>query len=222
MVMPIQTRIPTMALTKPTLAGAVASTEPAMPNFSWSGSECSLRSLSTLSNPSAPPPTPTDSLYDINPRKSSFSSEYGMGAACAFPSWPTRLSLSSTDPSESFVNNAFLSDEDLLWMPENSACDTLLEEPEPEFPTSMNVEQQVQRARAVAAAEEQDRARFMAKVNAHAIAYQALRHGKSPKNTVSVSVNERERIVPTAKRNKKRPVLGAKRRAQSSSKVPTV
>ncbi|KAJ5165860.1 hypothetical protein N7492_006156 [Penicillium capsulatum] len=201
MVIPIRLR--EMPLSKASTAAPVASTDPAQVCFSWSGSsfECS-----PLSTPSAPPPTPADSLLDLSPRKSSFSSEYGMGAACAFPSWPNRPSLASADSADSFTN-AFLSDEDLLWMPENAGVELpLSEEPtQPEPACSMTMEQQLQRIRAIA--EQEDRARFLAKVEAHARATQALRQTKA--------VNERVSPKP-----KKRRVVAPKRRAHSSgSKV---
>ncbi|KAJ5587195.1 uncharacterized protein N7459_002960 [Penicillium hispanicum] len=205
MVIPIQSRIREMALAKAPTVAPVASTDPAQVSFSWSGSsfECS-----PLSNPSAPPPTPTDSLLDITPRKSSFSSEYGMGAACAFPSWPNRPSLSSGDSNDSFVNNAYLSDEDLLWMPENAAVETPpLEEsatPEAETVCSLTMEQQLKRMRAAA---EEDRARFLARVDAHARATQAIRQAKLAQGN--------ERISPKPK--KRRAVPERKRRAHSST-----
>ncbi|KAJ5654183.1 hypothetical protein N7490_001186 [Penicillium lividum] len=202
---PIQSRIRDMAIAKAPVVAPVASTDPAQVSFSWSGSsfECS-----PLSNPSAPPPTPTDSLYDINPRKSSFSSEYGMGAACAFPSWPNRASLANS--CDLFVNNAYLSDEDLLWMPENP-----IPEEEP-MPQPITTEQQLQRMRV--AAEQEDRARFLAKVDAHARATQALRQSK----THAVATERTPTATPTtvtSKTNKKRRVVANKRRAHSSTKV---
>lgn len=215
MVIPIQTRLRNMSLSKASAIAPVASTDPAQVTFSWSGSsfECS-----PLSNPSAPPPTPTDSLLDISPRKSSFSSEYGMGAACAFPSWPNRPSLSSADShdsSDSYVN-AYLSDEDLLWMPENVGANTPLEETgskETELVSSMTMEQQLQCIRA--AAEEEDRLRFLARVEAHARATQALRQAKQQRQAI---IPERE----SSKRKKRRVVPNPKRRAHSSSaKMPT-
>ncbi|KAJ5939015.1 hypothetical protein N7466_002149 [Penicillium verhagenii] len=211
---PIQSRLREMALAKAPIVAPVASTDPAQVTFSWSGSsfECS-----PLSNPSAPPPTPTDSLCDINPRKSSFSSEYGMGAACAFPSWPNRASLSSADSCDLFVNNAYLSDEDLLWMPENAIPE---KEPAPtQMVSSMTTEQQLQRMRA--AAEQQDRALFLAKVDAHARATQALRQSKTMTSERSPVTSATPTPV-TPKTNKKRRVVPNKRRAHSSSKVPTV
>lgn len=205
---PIQMRIPGMALAKATTAAPVATTDPAQVSFSWSGSsyECS-----PLSNPSAPPPTPTDSLYDINPRKSSFSSEYGMGAACAFPSWPNRASLSNANPCDTGINSAYLSDEDLLWMPENPTELPILEEDEPTQPkhilSSMKMEQQLELIRA--AAEEEDRARFMAKVEAHARATQAVRQSKVH------SSSERS----PSKSKKRRPVQNKRRAHSSGAKV---
>ncbi|KAJ5098267.1 hypothetical protein N7532_005268 [Penicillium argentinense] len=206
MVIPIQSRLCDRALTKASVLAPMANYEHAELSFSWGGSsfECS-----PLSTPSAPPPTPTDSLTDITPRKSSFSSEYGMGAACAFPSWPNRDSLSNADASDAYVNNAYLTDEDLLWMPENKAAEMAIEEPAPKDERtalfcSMDMEQQLKLIRA--AAEEDDRARFMAKVEAHARATQAVRQAKMTR------VPE-----PESKRRKRRPVLTPKRRAHSSS-----
>ncbi|OQE31916.1 hypothetical protein PENSTE_c001G06418 [Penicillium steckii] len=212
MVIPIQSRFRDIAMAKSAALAPVASTDPAEFSFSYSGSsfECS-----PLSTPSAPPPTPADTLTDIHPRKSSFSSEYGMGAACAFPSWPNRPSLgNATDTSDSYVNNAYLTDEDLLWMPENAAIAEVCEEQipkeqHPEMFSSLNMEQQLQLIRA--AAEEEDRARFMAKVEAHARATQAVRQAKLAR----VSEPEAHTITTTPKRKKRRPVQ-TKRRTHSS------
>ncbi|KAJ5159845.1 uncharacterized protein N7482_006849 [Penicillium canariense] len=207
---PIQSRIRDMALAKSSTVTPVASTDPAQVSFSWSGSsfECS-----PLSNPSAPPPTPADSLLDIHPRKSSFSSEYGMGAACAFPSWPNRPSLSTGDSNDSFTN-AYLSDEDLLWMPENAGTEPpALEDSAAQarkMVSSMTMEQQLARMRAVA--EEEDRLRFLAKVEAHARATQALRQTKMTMHDRDSSKHEKRRVVPSPKR----------RAHSSSAKVPTV
>ena len=196
---PIQSRIRDMALAKSSAVAPVASTDPAQVSFTWSGSsfECS-----PLSNPSAPPPTPTDSLLDIHPRKSSFSSELGMGAACAFPSWPNRESLSTGDCHDC-CTNAYLSDEDLLWMPENAGAEPpeLVEDVQ-EMVSSLTMEQQLARMRAVA--EEEDRLRFLAKVEAHARATQALRQTKQAMhdsaNSNSNSRRKKRRVVPTPKR----------------------
>ena len=205
MVIPIQSRIREMALAKAPTVAPVASTDPAQVTFSWDGSSFDC---SPLSHPSAPPPTPTDALLDITPRKSSFSSEYGMGAACAFPSWPNRASLASGDSSDCFVNNAYLSDEDLLWIPANTIVETpVLEDTPCQEPTvvcSMTMEQQLARMRA--AAEKEDRARFLAKVEAHARATQAIRQAKLALGS--------ERVLP---KPKKRRVPDRKRRAHSST-----
>lgn len=204
MVIPIQSRLRDMTLAKASAVAPVASIDPAQVTFSWSGS--SFES-SPLSNPSAPPPTPTDSLLDITPRKSSFSSEYGMGAACAFPSWPNRPALASADSNDSFTNNAYLSDEDLLWMPENAAADAAINEAGPQVPEmvcSVTMEQQLQRMRAIA--EQEDRLRFLAKVEAHARATQALRQAKNDKlsmtseRTPSPSKPRKRRLAPSPKR----------------------
>lgn len=203
MVIPIQSRIGGMAFSKASTAAPVASTDPAQVCFSWSGSsfECS-----PLSNPSAPPPTPAESLMDWWTRKSSISSECSMDAACAFPSWPNRPSLSSADSTESTdsYTNAFLSDEDLLWMPENAGAELPLEEDpkKPEMVCSLTMEEQLARMRAIA--EQEDRARFLAKVEAHARATKALRQAKM--------AHERPSTKP-----KKRRVMTPKRRAHSST-----
>jgi hypothetical protein len=214
--MPIQSRLRDMTLAKASAIAPVASTDLAQVTFSWSGS--SFES-SPLSNPSAPPPTPTDSLLDITPRKSSFSSEYGMGAACAFPSWPNRPSLASADSNDSFTNNAYLSDEDLLWMPENAAADLAIQEAGPQVPemvSSATMEQQLQRMRVVA--EQEDRLRFLAKVEAHARATQALRQAKSDKLAVideSTTSLSKPSTLPSKSR-KRRLALSPKRRTHSS------
>ncbi|OQD76483.1 hypothetical protein PENDEC_c004G01406 [Penicillium decumbens] len=208
MVIPIQSRLRDMALAKQSPIAPVTYTDPAQVTLSWSGS--SFESL--LSNPSAPPPTPTDSLLDISPRKSSFSSEYGMGAACAFPSWPNRPSLASADSNDSFTNNAYLSDEDLLWMPENAAVAEAVDEAGPQLPemaSSATMEQQIQRMQAIA--EQQDRLRFLAKVEAHGRATQAQRQTKPNKLEV-IS----ERNTAPSKPRKRRVVPGPKRRTHSS------
>ncbi|CRL26182.1 unnamed protein product [Penicillium camemberti] len=197
---PIQSRLHEMSL--PKAAAPIASTDPAQPTFAWSGS-----ASSSMSSPFAPPPTPTDSLLDISPRKSSFSSE--MGAAYAFPSWPNRPSLSSNNSADSCAS-AFLSDDDLLWMPENSAAEQAVDEAinqDAGTICSVTMEQQLQRLRAIA--EQEDRANFLAKVEAHARATHALR---TAKQTI---VTERE----TSKRKKHRVAPTPKRRAHSASKV---
>ncbi|KAJ5800113.1 uncharacterized protein N7518_002181 [Penicillium psychrosexuale] len=197
---PIQTRLREMSL--PKAVAPIANTDPAHPTFAWSGS-----ASSSMSSPFAPPPTPIDSLLDINPRKSSFSSE--LGAAYAFPSWPNRPSLSSNDSTDSCAS-AFLSDDDLLWMPENSAAERVVDEALNQDATtvcSVTMEQQLLRMRAIA--EQEDRANFLAKVEAHARATQALRSAKQS------IVTEREASKP----KKRRVAPAPKRRAQSASKV---
>jgi hypothetical protein len=138
-----------------------------------------------------------------------------MGAACAFPSWPKGTSLSTEDTHDTFTN-AYLSDEDLLWMPENAGAEPpeLDEEATKthEIVSSMTMEQQLARMRAVA--EEEDRLRFLAKVEAHARATQAIRQTKLAMhdNTSSTKRNKKRRVVPTPKR----------RAHSSSAKVSTV
>ncbi len=59
-------------------------------------------------SPSAPPPSPANSLLDLFPQRSSFSSG---NAFCAFPSWPNRSSLAQS-PQDG--PSAFISDDDLF------------------------------------------------------------------------------------------------------------
>ncbi|KAJ5561110.1 hypothetical protein N7535_009307 [Penicillium sp. DV-2018c] len=195
---PIQSRLQEMALPKG--SPPVASTDPAYPTFTWNSTGSSI-----MSSPFAPPPTPTDSLLDIHPRKSSFSSE--MAAAYAFPSWPNRPSLSTNDSSYSCAS-AFLSDDDLLWMPENSAAEQAVDIASQSSVTcSVTTEQQLQRLNALREAEA--RANFLARVDAHARATKALRSAKQ------AVITERE----TSKNKKRRVVPTHKRRAHSASKV---
>ncbi|EDP52101.1 hypothetical protein KXX16_007555 [Aspergillus fumigatus] len=130
--------------------------------------------------PRAPPPSlDNDTLLDIHPRKTSFSDVLGMSSACAFPSWPKRPSLLSSD-SEGSTASAYLSDEDLLFSsgPVSSSESAIEEESAAQEPAigahSLTTEQQIQMLRA-AAEEEAHRARFLAQVQAHARAQQALR-----------------------------------------------
>ncbi|KAJ5433255.1 uncharacterized protein N7458_012411 [Penicillium daleae] len=188
---PIQSRIRDMALAKSSALAPVASTDPAQVSFSWSGSsfECS-----PLSNPSAPPPTPTDSLLDIHPRKSSFSSEYVSINGRLSRLLHQRLSLRrrpAVDARERRCRAPEL-DED--------ATKTH------EMVSSLTMEQQLARMRAVA--EEEDRLRFLAKVEAHARATQALRQTK-------LAMHDRD--TTSSKRKKRRVVPTPKRRAHSSS-----
>jgi hypothetical protein len=130
--------------------------------------------------PRAPPPSlDNDTLLDIHPRKTSFSDVLGMSSACAFPSWPKRPSLLSSD-SEGSTASAYLSDEDLLFSsgPASSSESAIEEESAAQEPAmgahSLTTEQQIQMVRA-AAEEEAHRVRFLAQVQAHARAQQALR-----------------------------------------------
>lgn len=106
--------------------------------------------------------------------------------------------------------SAYLSDDDLLWMPENAGTEKTVEESPVEPVCSVTMEQQLQRMRAIA--EEEDRANFMARVDAHARATLALRQEKQS------IVIDRER---DSKRKKRRVVPTPKRRAHSASKVST-
>jgi hypothetical protein len=151
-----------------------------------------------------------------------------MGAACAFPSWPNRPSLSRSDSADSF-SNAYLSDEDLLWMPAHPSAATTTKTNDNnsngaiEDPTtkdglafsSMNMEQQLEHIRAAAAAEDEARTRFLAKVEAHARATQALRMAKL------AIINERETAATKRKRRRVVPTHSKRRAHSSSAKVTT-
>ncbi|EAW13219.1 uncharacterized protein ACLA_016650 [Aspergillus clavatus NRRL 1] len=156
--------------------------------------------------PRAPPPSlDNDTLLDIKPRKISFSSVLGMSSACAFPSWPNRPSLLNSD-SESSTATAYLSDEDLLFSTDStSSSESAIEEEsaaqEPGMGGhSLTTEQQIQMLRA-AAEEEAQRARFLAQVQAHARAQQALR-------VAQVAATDKE----NTKRKKRRTFSDKKRR----------
>ncbi|KAI9928100.1 hypothetical protein ASPWEDRAFT_452813 [Aspergillus wentii DTO 134E9] len=167
----------------------------------------SLYSSSPISSMPPPPPcSPTDSLLDITPRKSSFSSLYGVNNSCAFPSWPNRPSLLNAD-SDSSTASAYLSDED-LYTDSPAPSDTVIEEESAAMDPvcgSITTEQQIQQLRA-AAEEEEHRARFLAQVQAHARAQQALRVSQ-------LTIVERE----TTKRSKKRRAFPEKKRRTISS-----
>ncbi|KAB8077780.1 hypothetical protein BDV29DRAFT_41488 [Aspergillus leporis] len=183
---------------------ASATTDPIAFSFdtAWDGG-------SPISAPAAPPPTPENSLLDITPRKCSFSTAFGMSNACAFPSWPNRPSLIST-VTEVSNGSAYISDEDLyfdLTPQSESAIDEESAVEESGRPGDLTTEQQIQMMRA-AAEEEAHRARFLAQVQAHARAQQALRVSQ-------VATIEKE----NAKRKKRRAVPERKRRAPSATKA---
>lgn len=132
--------------------------------------------------PKAPPPSlDNETLLGINPRTISFSNVLGMSSACAFPSWPNRPSLVGSD-SESSTPTAYLSDEDLLFSTGTSSSSETEEESAAPGPVigaapSLTTEQQIQMARDEAE-EDAQRARFLAQVEAHARAQQAIRVAK--------------------------------------------
>lgn len=198
---PIQSRLEAMSVPRP--AAPLASTVPVQQTtFSYSSSSSSISSRGSY-DLSTPPPTafatPVDSLLDITPRKSSFSSE--QGAAYAFPSWPNRVSLTSQSSLEDACVNSRISDEDLLWMPENAGTAPLgneATETEAFLPPTME-ELIIQ--------EQRHRANFLAKVDAHARATHALRQEKQAMSARETKPKKR-RVVPTPKR-----------RAHSASKV---
>lgn len=174
-------------------------------DMSFGSSTCSPLASSI---PPPPPPSLNDDLLDITPQKCSFSSN-STNNACAFPSWPNRPSLISCD-TEGSSASAYLSDEDLfpggLITPEpvideeSAAIDPRM------GASSMTTEQQVQMLR-MAAEEEAQRARFLAQVQAHAKAQQALR-------VAQLVATEKQ----SNKRTKKRkPVVAEKKRRTTSS-----
>ncbi|KAE8415837.1 hypothetical protein BDV36DRAFT_285047 [Aspergillus pseudocaelatus] len=207
---------------------------PMFPLQAWSGNAASLRSspseastntdpvafsfdttwdggspISTPAAPAAPPSTPQDSLLDITPRKCSFSTAFGMSNACAFPSWPNRPALISTDTDVS-TGSAYISDEDLCFdlTPQSEfAVEEESAVQESVRPGDLTTEQQIQMLRA-AAEEEAQRARFLAQVQAHARAQQAMR-------VAQLATQEKE----NAKRKKRQAVPQKKRRAPSATKV---
>jgi hypothetical protein len=101
-------------------------------------------------------------------------------------------------------------------MPENAGTEQAVEEAtniDAELAHSITLEQQLQRIRA-AAAEEEARVNFLARVDAHARATHALRLAKV-NVTETVTVNQRD----SSKRKKRRAAPSPKRRAHSASKV---
>ncbi|OJJ61799.1 hypothetical protein ASPSYDRAFT_143004 [Aspergillus sydowii CBS 593.65] len=158
--------------------------------------------------PPPPPPSPNDDLLDITPQKCSFSSN-STNNACAFPSWPNRPSLISCD-SEGSSASAYLSDEDLFPNGPITPEPVIDEESAAIDPrmgaSSLTTEQHIQMLR-VAAEEEAQRARFLAQVQAHAKAQQALR-------VAQLVATEKENNKRTKKR---KPVVAEKKRRTTSS-----
>lgn len=187
-------------------------------------------------------------LLDLSPRKSSYTT-YGQSSSssCAFPSWPNRPSLVCTDadPSSSSSSNnamtttpstpsAYISDEELLDTPltspsEESDCGALGDDNKKTDPAlmgismSVNTEQRIRHMREIAE-EEEGRARFLAQVQAHARAQQAMRLQKPqaqlPATTTANQMPTGAATATIAARRKRRtvvPVVGKKRRATSSS-----
>ncbi|KAF9891805.1 hypothetical protein FE257_003286 [Aspergillus nanangensis] len=175
--------------------------------FSY-GTSCDMDPL--LSAPT-PAPSPSDSLLDISPRKGSFTSAFGVSNSnsCAFPSWPNRPSLISTDHEVS-TTSAYISDED-LYFDLSPAADTAVDEESAVCdPLDLTTEQQIQMMRA-AAEEEAQRARLLAQVQAHARAQQAMR-------VAQLAAAERE----NSKRRKRKAIVEKKRRTTSSSSKSTM
>ncbi|EAU33905.1 hypothetical protein ATEG_06144 [Aspergillus terreus NIH2624] len=171
------------------------------------GSSCDL-DHSLASMPAPPPPSPTDSLLDITPRKGSFSAAFGVSNSnsCAFPSWPNRPSLINS-AADVCTTSAFISDEELDFDLSPMSDAPVDEESAVRDPLDLTTEQQIQMIRA-AAEEEAQRARLLAQVHAHARAQQALR-------VAQLAALERE----NAKRRKRKAIVEKKRRTTSASKA---
>ncbi|PGH14501.1 hypothetical protein AJ79_02994 [Helicocarpus griseus UAMH5409] len=176
--------------------------------FSFSNSTLSSPSPSPSSIPPPPPPSPNDSLLDIAPRKTSFSTTSGRNTSCAFPSWPNRSSLFSDSDSSA---SAYLSDEDLFpTSSSSSGSESALEEEavsyHPVFGAGeLTTEEQINMIND-AAEEEERRQRYLANAHAQLRAQQALR-------AAQILAAEQS----GGKRRKRRVVTDKKRRAASTS-----
>ncbi|RJE26143.1 hypothetical protein PHISCL_01493 [Aspergillus sclerotialis] len=160
-------------------------------SFSFGYSDIS----SPASLPPPPPPSPNDML-DITPQKCSFSNTLRMNSTCAFPSWPNRPSLLNGGESSA---SSYLSDEDLN-IPESPGVDEESAAHNPlEAGGPLTTEQQIQLIRA-AAEEEQCRARFMAQVQAHARAQQALKMNQQAVMERETTKRKPRRVRPDRKR----------------------
>ncbi|KAK2754883.1 hypothetical protein FQN54_006776 [Arachnomyces sp. PD_36] len=181
-------------------------------SFSF-GSSSNLSSPSPSSIPPPPPPSPNDSLLDISPRKSSFSSASSRDTSCAFPSWPNRSSLLAEAEQSA---SSYISDEDLFptsspASPPSSSC-TAWSTPmsgslSDEVPSStmnavlgapdLTTEEQIQMMRE-AAEEEDRRTQYLAHAQAHARAQQALRVAQLQQQ--NGMRRKKGRVVPDKKR----------------------
>lgn len=208
MVYPFQPWSHNQASIRSTPSEASSSNHNVCLSFSFD-SQYSATSITSIANvPPPPPPSPcTNDLTDITPRKCSFSTGYDLNNSCAFPSWPKRQSL--LGESDGSTASAYVSDED-LGIDCAIPCDMTVDEesaapqPTPAVGASLTTEQQIQMLRA-AAEEEAQRARFLAQVQAHARAQQALRVGQ-------LATLERE----NSKRKKRRAIVPERRRRTSS------
>ncbi|KLJ11557.1 hypothetical protein EMPG_13251 [Blastomyces silverae] len=177
--------------------------------FSFSTSTFSSPSGSPSSIPPPPPPSPNDSLLDIAPRKSSFSTASGRNTSCAFPSWPNRSSLFSDSDSTA---SAYLSDEDLFPTSPSPGSESAFEEDaasyHPVFGAGeLTTEQQISLINNGRADEEERRQRYLANAHAQLRAQQALRAAQILAAEQSGGKRRKRRVVTTDK----------KRRAASSS-----
>lgn len=205
-------------------------------SFSMPSPPTSIATMATTTTTA----TASSTLVDLSPRKSSYTSYGQSSSSCAFPSWPNRPSLVCSDPdqstSSSAMNNttpstpsAYISDEELLDTPLSSPSEELGDDKQSLDPTLMSMsyttEQRIRHMREMAE-EEEGRAQFLAQVQAHARAQQAMRLQK-PQSQLPVTTTTTTNQMATgpamatiAARRKRRtvvPVVGKKRRATSSS-----
>ncbi len=132
--------------------------------------------------------------------------------------------MNNTAPS---TPSAYISDEELLDTPLSSPSEELGDDKKSLDPTNMSMsctsEQRIRHMREMAE-EEEGRARFLAQVQAHARAQQAMRLQKPqsqlPVTTTTNQMATGPAMATIAARRKRRtvvPVVGKKRRATSSS-----
>lgn len=202
------------------------------------------------------PKTPPNSLLlDLSPRSASSapttssSNAYGQSASssCAYPSWPNRPSLVSTDSSCSTAtstsiystatasSSAYISDEELLdTTPLTSPAIEVDQDPCAALGAdilegstlgsiSMSAEQRIRDMREEAD-EKEARARFLAQVQAHARAQQLATRVQQgvPQPLQPLQQQQQQQNATSASRRTKQrksfvPVVGKKRRATSSS-----
>ena len=239
----------------------------ASPSLPTASIESSLASNFTFASSGSfsnlTPKTPPNSLLlDLSPRSASSApttststssnNAYGQSASssCAYPSWPNRPSLVSTDSSCSTAtstsiystatsSSAYISDEELLdTTPLTSPAIEVDQDPCAVLGAdilegstlgsiSMSAEQHIRDMREEAD-EEEARARFLARVQAHARAQQLATRVQQgvPQPLQSLQQQQQQQqqqpnATSASRRTKQRksfvPVVGKKRRATSSS-----